>query len=167
MPLTNDRVLVAGVGNIFLGDDGFGCEVVQRLVRRPLPEGVRVADYGIGGIHLAYDLLGGVELLVLVDALPRGVEPGTVTLIDVTADDDLPAATVDSHAMDPATVFASLRGLGGTVPRTMVVGCEPADVGERIGLSPAVAAAVEPAVDQVLALLAEHAGGAGLAVERS
>lgn len=152
------QVLVAGVGNIFLGDDGFGSQVARTLATRPLPDGVRVTDYGIGGIHLAYDLLAGVDLLVLVDALPRGAAPGTVTLLEVEADEDLPRGTVDSHAMDPATVFASLRGLGGHVPPTVVVGCEPADVSERMGLSPRVEAAVEPTVTQILALLDDPAG---------
>jgi hydrogenase maturation protease len=151
------NVLVAGVGNIFLGDDGFGSEVARRLAGRSLPEGVRVADYGIGGIHLAYDLLGDVDLLVLVDALPRGVAPGTVSLVEVTQADDMSRPTVDSHAMDPATVFASVRGLGGTLPPTVVVGCEPAELTERMGLSPAVAAAVEPAVARIEDLLAERA----------
>lgn len=151
--MTRSQVLVAGVGNIFLRDDAFGSEVARRLSTRPLPDGVRVRDYGIGGIHLAYDLLGEVDLLVLVDALPRGVEPGTVSLIEVIADDDVPAGTVDSHAMDPATVFASLRGLGGTVPPTLVVGCEPADVSEGMGLSAAVEAAVEPTLERIVELL--------------
>lgn len=161
------HVLVAGVGNIFLHDDGFGSEVARRLAGRHLPHAVRVVDYGIGGIHLAYDLLNGVDLLVLVDALPRGAAPGTVSLIEMEPGDDR-GATVDSHAMDPATVFASLRGLGGTPPPTLIVGCEPADVGEGMGLSPAVAAAVDPTVERILDLLAgpgdtgitvtEHAG---------
>ncbi len=155
--IAQGQVLVAGVGNIFLGDDGFGSEVARRLSARALPDGVRVVDYGIGGIHLAYDLLAGVELLVLIDAVPRGVAPGTVSLVEVVADDDLRGGTVDSHAMDPATVFASLRALGGAMPPTVVVGCEPADTEERMGLSPPVAAAVEPTVEQILALLAERA----------
>ncbi len=151
------QVLVAGVGNIFLGDDGFGSEVARRLAARPLPDGVRVVDYGIGGIHLAYDLLAGVDLLVLVDALPRGVAPGTVALVEVTDADDIDGGTVDSHAMDPTTVFASLRALGGTVPPVVVVGCEPADMAQGVGLSPPVAAAVEPTVEQILTLLTERA----------
>ena len=152
------HVLVAGVGNIFLRDDGFGSEVARRLASRPLPEGVQVVDYGIGGIHLAYDLLAGVDQLILVDSFTRDVAPGTVSLLQVEADDDLPP-TVDSHAMDPATVFASLRGLGGAPPPTVVVGCEPADVSEGMGLSPQVADAVDPTVEQVLRLAAEHAAG--------
>jgi hydrogenase maturation protease len=152
------QVLVAGVGNIFLRDDGFGSEVARRLASRPLPDGVRVVDYGIGGIHLAYDLLTGVDQLILVDALARDVAPGTVSLLQVEADDDLPP-TVDSHAMDPATVFASLRGLGGVPPPTVVVGCEPADLSEGMGLSQPVADAVDPTVEQVLLLAAERARG--------
>lgn len=147
------RVLVAGVGNIFLGDDAFGSEVARRLATRPLPDGVRVTDYGIGGIHLAYDLLGDVDLLVLVDALPTGAAPGTVSLLEVDPTDDVTGGTVDSHAMDPAMVFASLRGLGGTVPPTVVVGCEPGEVTERMGLSAVVEAAVEPTIEQILTLL--------------
>ena len=152
------QVLVAGVGNIFLRDDGFGSEVARRLAARALPDGVRVVDYGIGGIHLAYDLLAGVDQLILVDALARDVAPGTVSLLEVEPDDDLPS-TVDSHAMDPATVFASLRGLGGVPPPTVVVGCEPADVSEGMGLSPQVADAVDPTVEQVLQLATERATG--------
>lgn len=181
MLVEQGQVLVAGVGNIFLGDDGFGSEVARGLSDRPLPANVRVVDYGIGGIHLAYDLLGRVrvsdsepeggdqpvDLLVLIDALPRGEAPGTVSLVEVVADDDLPGGTVDSHAMDPATVFASLRALGGTLPPTVIVGCEPADTDERIGLSPAVAAAVEPAIEQILALLAAHVVKPSAVAERS
>jgi hydrogenase maturation protease len=152
------EVLVAGVGNIFLRDDGFGSQVARQAAARPLPDGVRVVDYGIGGIHLAYDLLAGVDHLILVDALSRGVAPGTVMLVEVDPDQDLPA-TVDSHAMDPATVFASLRGLGGVPPPTLLVGCQPADVSEGMGLSPAVEAAVAPTVQQVLELARARAAG--------
>jgi hydrogenase maturation protease len=148
-------VLVAGVGNLFLRDDGWGCEVARQLGRQQLPEGVRVVDYGIGGIHLAYELLDGVDLLVLLDALPRGVEPGTVTLME-TDPDASPRPGVDSHAMDPATVLASVRALGGTPPPTLLVGCEPADVSEGIGLSPALLHAIAPAIDLVHEVLAKH-----------
>lgn len=162
------RVLVAGVGNLFLGDDGFGPEVARRLADDGVPDGVRVADYGVGGIHMAYDLLAGYETLVLVDVVQRGEEPGTVSMLEVEPDDGTGApdgapagvggdATprVDAHAMDPATVLATVRQLGGRVPRTVVVACEPADLGEGIGLSQPVDAAVEPTMSAVRDLLAE------------
>ena len=148
-------VLVAGVGNIFLGDDGFGSAVARRLALTPLPEGVEVVDYGIRGMHLALDLMGGYDALVLVDALPGPGEPGELTVLQVDAD-DLGETEVDAHAMAPQSVLASLGRLGSALPPTYVVGCQPADVGERLGLSPQVEAAVGPAVDLVLEVLAEH-----------
>ncbi|SNT63492.1 hydrogenase maturation protease [Asanoa hainanensis] len=146
------RVLVAGIGNVFLGDDGFGPAVAQHLVERgDLPDQVRVVDYGIRGLHLAYDLLHGVAALVLVDALPGDDAPGTVTVLEV---DDVPAGVgLDAHAMDPATVLATLHRLGGTLPPTYVVGCRPANLDEGLGLSPAVAAAIPEAVAAVDVLL--------------
>ncbi|GIH04860.1 peptidase M52 [Rhizocola hellebori] len=144
-------ILVAGVGNIFLGDDGFGVEVASRLSTHPgspLPEGIKVRDFGIRGMHLAYELLDGYDGLILVDAVQRGGEPGEVYLIEPDLD-DLPASeapAMDAHSMSPDTVFALLKALGGTVKHLYVVGCEPADLGERMGLSPAVAAAVDGAV---------------------
>ena len=147
------RVLVAGVGNLFLGDDGFGPEVARRLAGRSLPTGVRVVDYGIRGMHLAYDLLDGYDELVILDAAPRGGRPGDVVVLEVGAG-DFGAGDFDGHGMEPTAVLSSLGSLGGRLPRTYVVGCEPADIDEGIGLSPSVAAAVDPAVDAVLRLLA-------------
>lgn len=146
------RVLVAGVGNLFLGDDGFGPEAARRLAARPLPPGVEVVDYGIRGMHLAYDLLAGYDTLVIVDAVPRGGRPGDVVVLEV-GDEDLGTGDFDAHGMEPTAMLASLGALGGRLPRTLVVGCEPADVGERIGLSPPVAAAVDRAVELVTGLL--------------
>jgi hydrogenase maturation protease len=148
------RVLVAGIGNIFLSDDGFGSEVARELAREPMPEGVEVTDFGIRGIHLAYQLLDGYDALVLVDAVSRGEKPGTISLIepDILADVDgeVPAsASVDAHGMDPESVLRSLAGLGGTVGRVLVVGCEPASLVEGMGLSDAVQAAVPLAVQAV------------------
>jgi hydrogenase maturation protease len=153
-------VLVAGIGNVFLGDDGFGVEVIRRLLAEPepLPAGVRAADYGIRGVHLAYELLDGYDALVLVDALPQGGAPGTVYVFEpdpVGPDPDGPA--IDAHDMNPQAVLGHVRALGGTVARVIVVGCEPADVTDRMGLSPAVAAAVEPAVHTVREVAAELA----------
>jgi hydrogenase maturation protease len=146
------RVLVAGVGNVFLGDDGFGPEAARRLAAGPLPAGVRVVDYGIRGMHLAYDLLEGYDLLVLLDAAPRGGRPGDVVLLEV-GEADLGSGDFDAHGMEPTSVLASLGALGGRLPRTLVVGCEPADTAEGMGLSPPVQAAVDGAVEMVTGLL--------------
>lgn len=162
------RVLVAGVGNVFLGDDGFGPAVARALAGRALPPGATVRDYGVGGIHLAYDVAAGVDLLVLVDTVRRDVAPGTVTLLAV-GEEPLPTVAVDAHAMDPVAMLATVETLGGAVPRTLLVGCEPAVLDERMVLSPPVADAVDRAVDAVLDLLAEAAIGtlasAGAAIE--
>ena len=146
------RVLVAGVGNIFLGDDGFGSETARRLAGATLPAHVSVVDYGIRGMHLAYDLLDGYETLVIVDAVSRGGSPGDVVVLEV-GEDDLGGGDFDAHGMEPTAMLASLGSLGGRLPRTYVVGCEPADVDERIGLSAPVAAAVDRAVDVVTKLV--------------
>lgn len=142
-------VLVAGIGNIFLSDDGFGVEVARRLAGEALPEGVEVADFGIRGLHLAYDLLdGGYETTILVDALPRGGEPGTVYLLEPDPA-DLEGATpllADAHGMAPLQVFAHLEALGGRPGKLLVVGCEPASTDEGIGLTPPVERAVGEAV---------------------
>lgn len=146
------KVLVAGVGNIFMSDDGFGVEVVRRLAGHPMPEGVTVADYGIRGIHLAYELLEGYDRLILIDAISRGGRPGTV---EVLVPDDIPAtgAIPDAHGMDPLAVFGYLASIGGDPVPTVIVGCEPASLEDNIGLSEPVEAAVETAVSVVLDLI--------------
>jgi hydrogenase maturation protease len=141
--------LVAGIGNVFLGDDGFGVEVAGRLTGQPWPAGVRVEDFGIRGVHLAYELLDGYDVLVLVDAMRMGEAPGTVAVIDaepaaLTPDGDAPV--VDAHTMNPDVVLGLLGALGGSVGRVFIVGCEPATVEESMGLSPPVAEAVDRAV---------------------
>ncbi|MDQ1680687.1 MAG: hydrogenase maturation protease [Frankiaceae bacterium] len=148
-------VLVAGIGNLFLSDDAFGSEVARRLAASPLPEGVTVVDYGIRGMHLAYDLLDGYDALVVIDALPGHGSPGDLRVLEV-GPDDLGDGEFDAHGMAPVAVLASLGQLGGQLPPTYVVGCQPADVAEGIGLSPAVAAAVEPAMALVHDLLTEQ-----------
>ncbi|MEY2241717.1 hydrogenase maturation protease [Streptomyces sp. BF23-18] len=157
------RTLVAGVGNVFLQDDGFGVETVRRLAARApeLPPGVELMDAGIRGVHLAYRLLEGYRTLVLVDLVSREGPPGTLYTIDVGPRP--PAARpapgpLDTHAMDPATVLALLHdlhaGAGGTLPEEVyVIGCEPRDTGEGMGLTPPVAAAVDAAADLVLDLV--------------
>lgn len=146
------RVLVAGVGNIFHRDDGFGCEVARRLADVGLPPEVRVVDYGIRGMHLAYDLLAGYDALLLVDAVPDRGQPGRLQVLEVGAD-DLAGGELDAHGMDPTAVLSNLEVLGGTLPRTVVVGCEAADTGDGIGLSEPVAAAVDDAVAAVVAVV--------------
>lgn len=152
---------MAGIGNIFLGDDGFGPEVMRRIPRELAGPRVRVVDYGIRGMHLAYDLLDGCSDLVLVDAIPSRGAPGTVHVFVADHRAMRAGAGLDAHAMDPAAVFASLNALGGTPPHTVVIGCEVATVEDGIGLSTAVAAAVQPAAraveDVVSDLLARSA----------
>lgn len=148
------RVLVAGIGNVFLGDDGFGVAVAERLAARELPAGVDVGDYGTSGMHLAYDMLGGYDTTVLVDAAPRGEPPGTVSLIEWQPGRETLARTpIDAHGMQPDAVLALLAELGGRPGRVLVVGCEPAEVADRMGLSAAVEAAVPRAVDLLTDLL--------------
>jgi hydrogenase maturation protease len=154
------RVLVAGIGNIFLGDDGFGVAVAQRLEVLGLPVGARAEDFGIRSLHLAYELLEGYDLLVLIDAVPMGEPPGTVKLLapgrtDRDGEPVMPA--VEGHSLSPAGVLATLAGLGGAIEEVIIVGCEPAQLDEGIGLSGVVAAAVEPAAQAVTRLLAERA----------
>jgi len=149
-------VLVAGIGNLFCGDDGFGPEVVRRLVASDgLPEHVRAVDYGIRGMHLAYDLLDGYDALVIVDAMPGAGEPGDISVLEV-GEDDLGAGEFDPHGMAPVAVLASLKDLGGRLPPTYVVGCRPRDTGEGIGLTAPVEAAVPVAMDTVHKLLRER-----------
>jgi hydrogenase maturation protease len=159
----NGRVLIAGVGNIFLGDDGFGVEVAGRLAKLDLPEWVTVADYGISGMHLAYDLASGVHTAILVDAMPRGDEPGTVYVVEPdrqaageTTDGAAkagPAAFFDGHGMQPDVVLGMLDTLGASVHKVLIVGCEPANIDYGIGLSEPVTAAVDRAVQVVLDLI--------------
>ncbi|MFJ6569626.1 hydrogenase maturation protease [Streptomyces sp. NPDC091292] len=170
------RVLVAGVGNVFLQDDGFGVETIRHLARLDasrLPPGVELMDAGIRGVHLAYRLLDGYETLVLVDIVNRGGPPGTLYTIDVgperpgarPAEDPeeqgagpLETGPLDTHAMDPASVLGLLHdlhaGAGGSLPdEVYVVGCEPRATDEGMGLTPPVAQAVETAADLVLDLV--------------
>jgi len=153
--VTGDRVFVVGVGNIFLGDDAFGLEVVKRLQRRPRPDGVRVEDFGIRGVHLAYALLEGYDLVILVDTVDLADKPGTVAVLEpeiASAGEVLP----DAHDLDPVAVLGLLADLGGSVGRMLVVGCQPARLGEQMGLSEPVEAAVDEAVRVVEELVNEQ-----------
>ena len=155
------RVLVAGIGNVFFGDDAFGVEVAQRLAGRPVPDGVEVVDVGIRGVHLAYQLFDGYDLLVLVDATPRGEAPGTITVLEPDVEelrasvDPAETPMLDAHRLEPVPLLLSADAMGARPGRTLVVGCEPADLDDGIGLSPVVEAAIAPAVDLVLRLVAE------------
>jgi hydrogenase maturation protease len=154
------RVLVAGIGNVFLGDDGWGVALAGRLATRALPRGVEVADFGIRGMDLAYAMQDGYDAVVLLDATPRGQVPGTLYVIEPELDGI--EMTVDAHGMDPVKVLALARTLGAqTLPRTLVVGCEPrtrmSAEDERIvaELTEPVRASLERAVMLVEDLLTE------------
>jgi hydrogenase maturation protease len=149
-------ILIACVGNIFLGDDGFGVEVARSLSRREIPEGVSVRDFGIRGFDLAYALLDAWNTVIIVDALPRGEAPGTLYLVEP----DLTAATdtaMNPHGMDPVRVLNLAASMGTISAKVLVVGCEPHDFGHefegRMGLSPPVEAAVEEASNMILELV--------------
>jgi hydrogenase maturation protease len=146
------RLLVAGVGNIFFGDDGFGPEVARALAAEPIA-GVAIEDYGIRGLHLAYELLAGYDRVFLIDAVPRGGAPGTLYVLEPEMPE--PAAAPDAHRMDLESVFALLHMIGGEPPPITIVGCEPSGAEETIGLSEPVRAAVAPAVDLVRRLVAD------------
>ncbi|HET9078073.1 MAG TPA: hydrogenase maturation protease [Acidimicrobiales bacterium] len=152
------RILVAGVGNIFLGDDGFGPEVAARIDPASLPAGVDVGDFGIAGVHLAYQLLEGYDAAVLIDALPHGGEPGQLCVFEPAPDPDVGDGPLDAHGMQPDAVLALLDVLGGGVERALVVGCQPESLEEGIGLSPRVAASVDPAVTLVGRLVVDLEG---------
>jgi len=151
------RVLVAGIGNVLFGDDGFGPAVASALLERgAVPPQVTVADFGIRGFDLTYALLDGWEAVVMVDVTRRGGAPGTLYLIEPDTDgvSSPEPATMDMHGMHPARVLSLVRAMGGDLRWIRLVGCEPASLGGAEGmemkLSPPVAAAVQPAIDMVL-----------------
>jgi hydrogenase maturation protease len=169
--MSEPRILIAGIGNIFLGDDAFGVEVARRLSRRALPAYVRVADYGIRGLDLAYALLDDYDMAILVDAAGRGGKPGTLYLLEPElngADAGGPQPVLmEAHGMNPMRVLDLVRAMGGRPRRVLVVGCEPATLGDEfegaMGLSAPVEAAVDGAIAMVESLIAkfarEHAAG--------
>jgi hydrogenase maturation protease len=148
-------ILVAAVGNLWLGDDGFAGEVAKRLRRRGLPDDVAVADFGTGGLDLAYEVMRGYDALVLVDVTRQGGEPGTLYVMEVDPDSIETGidedTQIDPHGMDPETVLRFVKTTNGWPGKVVVVACEPEQVEEvGIGLTPRVAAAVEGAVELVL-----------------
>jgi len=140
------KILIAGVGNIFLGDDGFGVEVARRLAGESLPAGVTVEDFGIRGVHLAYQLLDDYDALILVDAVAQRGAPGTLYVIEPDLDAVPLTSPADAHSLDPEVVLGMVKQLGGRIGCVRVIGCEAAEIVERIGLSEAVERAVPDAV---------------------
>jgi hydrogenase maturation protease len=162
--MNRPRILIAGVGNIFLGDDAFGVEVAQRLARRALPDGVRVVDFGIRGLDLTYALLDGHEAVILVDAVPRGGRPGTLYVVEPAPSAE-PVPAVEGHNLDPTKVLRLAAAMGGQVGRLLVVGCEPAPFREademRMELSDPVRVAVDEAIPLIESLVARLLRGEG------
>jgi hydrogenase maturation protease len=158
--MAEPTILIAGIGNIFLGDDAFGCEVVKRLGERAWPDNVRVVDFGIRGFDLAYALLDGYDVTIFVDATPRGLEPGTLYTIEPELEKieniDVVGGMVDAHSMDPMKVLSMVKSMGGEFKKILLVGCEPATFGPeegQMGLSEPVEAAVDRAVKVVESLV--------------
>jgi hydrogenase maturation protease len=153
------RFLVAGIGNIFFGDDAFGCEVAAELAKRSWPEGVKVVDFGIRAYDLAYAIMDGYDATILIDAAPRGEKPGTVYLLELdpekieTSGDEI----ADAHALTPVRVLQLIQALGGRASNLYLVGCEPArlDGDGAIGLSDAVRIAVPVAVKMIEKIIAD------------
>lgn len=158
------RILVAGIGNVFLGDDGFGVEVVRGLAERTLGPGVDVVDFGIRGMDLVYALQSGYDAVVLVDAAPRGAAPGTLHVIEPEVEDGAPAG-LHGHGMDPVRALSLAQALGARLGRLRIVGCEPASVPSpdaapeemSMELSEPVRAALPAALDLVASVVAELA----------
>lgn len=160
--MSKSGILVAGIGNIFKGDDAFGCELVKRLTGVDLPQDVTVIDFGIRGIDLTYALLDGYRAAILVDTVARGGSPGDLYLIEpepLTDDPDPSDLMMSAHDLDPAKVLRLVRAMGGTCDRILLVACEPLTFGDEhdgaMGLSPPVAAAVDRGAEMVRQVLDE------------
>jgi hydrogenase maturation protease len=160
-PAAARNILIAGIGNIFLGDDAFGSEVARRMMSYPLPDGVSVVDFGIRGLDLAYTLLDDRDATILVDAAPRGGPPGTLYVIEpdpVEAGEFAESPpVVEGHGMDPVKVLQMVAAMGGRPKRVLVVGCEPMTLGSEedpaMGLSPPVESAVGEAVQLIRSIV--------------
>jgi hydrogenase maturation protease len=162
----NKKILIAGIGNIFLADDGFGVEVATRLAAHAFPSGVKVADFGIRGFDLAYALMEGYETTILVDACPGDGQPGTLFVIEPDTenlhDAQTRQASMDAHAMNPVAVLRLAKSMGGDIKRVLVVGCVPATLGPeegQMGLSEPVTAAVDEAVKLIDSLVTRILSG--------
>jgi hydrogenase maturation protease len=150
------RILIAGIGNIFLGDDAFGVEVAKRLSARPMPPGVCIVDFGIRGIDLAYALLEDYSRIILVDAVQRGGKPGTLYIIEPLLEN---AATMQTHEMSPTKALAAAKAMGAALTNVVIVGCEPESFGSddepQMGLSRPIEAAVDEAIGLIEAMTAK------------
>ena len=151
-------ILVAGVGNIFLGDDAFGSHVARRMIECFSASNVRIIDFGIRGLGLAYALTEGYDASIIVDTFARGAEAGTIYVVEPDASEiDRAAERIEAHAMDPVRILALARSMGAELRNVRIVGCEPEtfEPNEGMDLSPRVAAAVEPAIQIIQSLIAE------------
>ena len=154
------NILVAGIGNIFFGDDAFGCEVVRQLLERPVPTGVTIRDFGVRSYDLAYAMMDGPGVTIFIDATPRGEPPGTVSLIapDINSLDNISGEVFNAHSMNPVRVLQLIRSLGGQPGRLYLVGCEPAVLETEegaMGLSHPVQAAVAKALKMIDSLIVD------------
>jgi hydrogenase maturation protease len=161
--MSQPSVLIAGIGNIFLGDDAFGCEVLRHLSQRAWPKNVRAFDFGIRGFDLVYVLMEGIDLTIFVDTTRRGGAPGTLYVIEPDLSEletlDREAVVVETHGMDPVRVLTLVKSMGGNLNKVLMVACEPETFGPEeglIGLSEPVASAVPEAVKLVESLVAKH-----------
>ena len=157
------RILVAGIGNIFFGDDAFGCEVAAELAKRSWPDGVSIVDFGIRAYDLAYAIMDGYDATILIDAAPRGEKPGTVYLLELDPDkvDTCGDEIVNAHALTPVRVLQLIRALGGHAENLYLIGCEPArlDGEDVIGLSEEVRNAIPLAAEMIEKVLADFFSG--------
>jgi hydrogenase maturation protease len=154
----NDSILIAGIGNIFHGDDAFGVCVASKLAATPLGENVRVVDYGVRGVDLAFALLDGYSLTILVDTVSRGSEPGTIYAIEPDLENLSDGDFEGAHGLDPARVLAMARRFGAALGRVLIVGCEPKSLdggSGAIGLTEPVQAAIDPAISMIRSLVAK------------
>jgi len=154
------KILAAGIGNIFMGDDAFGVEVVARLMRMSWPEGVAIRDFGIRGLDLAYALMENFDAFLMIDAVPRGEEPGTLYIIDIDPDAvHADGAAFDPHSLDPLRVLQTVKSMGGSPKRVMLLGCEPRPLTEdelnegSMSMSEAVTASLDEAVSMAQSLI--------------
>jgi len=157
---TRKRVMIAGVGNMFMKDDGFGGAVIKKMLDKKFPEGVEIKDFGTGGLKMAYDLMKGYDGLILLDASMRGEKPGTLCVIEPDENDINPdleqGGPIDPHGADPATVLRFVKSIGSWPAKVLIVACEPETIEDfEIGLSEPVNAAIDEAVEMVDGIIKE------------